>query len=117
MFATWQIVQHGWYSDGWAWLVTFLLCLAELAVATVAFLQIALMCIMQKVFIQTMKHKGVWQGENESFNLADEIFWVVLNVGAAICTLWLHLIPILGTLLYCAINEAVSRLPQRSCLH
>jgi hypothetical protein len=66
---------------------------------------------MQKVFIQTMKHKGVWQGENDKFNIADELFWVVVNVGAAITTLWMHLIPVVGTLLYCAVNGGVSRPP------
>lgn len=102
-----QIVARGWYSDGTAWLVVFLLCLAELAIATLAFLQIALMCIMHNVFVQTMKHKGVWQGENDKFNIADELFWVVVNVGTAFVTLWLHLIPVIGTLLYCAGNGAV----------
>ena len=62
---------------------------------------------MHNVFVQTMKHKGVWQGENDKFNIADELFWVVVNVVTAVVTLWLHLIPIIGTLLYCACNGAV----------
>ena len=89
-------------------MVTLLLCLAELAVATVALLQIALMCIMKKVFIETMKHKGVWQGEHDTFNIADELYWVVVNVATAVGTLWMHLIPVVGTVFYCAINGAVS---------
>ena len=95
------------------WVVTLLLCLAEIAIVTVAFLQIALICIMRKVFIQTMKQRGVWQGENDSFSCSDELFWIVVQVVAAVLSLWLHLIPVVGTLGYCAINGAVS-LPLRS---
>jgi hypothetical protein len=106
-------LHNYWGCQSWlctyvaAGLVAALLCLVEVAIVTVAFLQISLAIIFEKVFIQTMKNQGVWQGDNASFSCSDEIFWAVVQLVFGLCTFWMNFIPVLGTILYAACNGAV----------
>lgn len=111
--AQYEFLHNYWGCQSWlctyvaAGLVAALLCLVEVAIVTVAFLQISLAIIFEKVFIQTMKNQGVWQGDNASFSCSDEIFWAVVQLVFGLCTFWMNFIPVLGTILYAACNGAL----------
>lgn len=85
----------------------FFLSLAEIAVFAITFMKVGLIVIFQKVFVETMKSKGVWQGENASCQIVDEIWWVVVGGLFAVLLLPLHFIPVIGTVIYCAANGAL----------
>ena len=73
ILATLFVPQHDWMMSWWgcdggmcsvgAYFVALMLCLAEIAIGAIAFLQIALGFLMGEVFVKTMKDLGVWQGE------------------------------------------------------
>ena len=142
ILATLFVPQHDWMMSWWgcdggmcsagAYFVALMLCLAEIAIGAIAFLQIALGFLMGEVFVKTMKDLGVWQGELASCGqqctgeqqprplssrpprllmvrrvCADALWWAMLQVVAMVCLLPLHLFPVLGTLVYCAINGAL----------
>ena len=91
----------------WSGVVLFFLSLAEIAVIAFTIIKISLIFLFRNVFIETMKAKGVWQGENLECNLMDELWWAVVGTVFAVVLMPLHLIPVLGTVIYCAANGAL----------
>lgn len=91
----------------WSGVVLFFLSLAEIAVIAFTIIKISLAVLFRNVFIETMKAKGVWQGENLECNLMDELWWAVVGTVFAVVLMPLHLIPVLGTVIYCAANGAL----------
>lgn len=91
--------------ENWlAWLIAVCICLVEVAVITIVLLQAMLGYLMEGVFVMTMKQLNAWRGDNSSCNCAEECRWVLIQLVLAVGTLPLNFVPVVGTLLFCALN-------------
>jgi len=96
-----QFLETYW-SEFLAWLTAVLVCLVLVVILVFAVLQLLMATAMEKVFIYTMKQKGVWTGEHGVCNLKDELLWVVFSLVVNLLILPLNFIPVVGTCVYCA---------------